>query len=266
MKGMDSAITNLYRIREEASQDTWLHNVYPPFKLILTCLYIALVTSVSGDDIAILCSLALYPLFLFVAGNISFRSCLIRMRLVFPFLCAMGVLNLFFDREVLFHIGNLPVTGGMVSALSLLIKGLFAVLAVYLLVVTTTIEKICTSLVYLHCPQMVVTIFLLIYRYIALLMEETGRMLQAYRLRAPNQKGVRIHAWGSFVGMLLLRTFDRAGQIQESMSLRGFRGEFVSAKRLQASWTDWAYLLVFLGMILVLRLVPIFVVVGAVFV
>ena len=52
-------------------------------------------------------------------------------------------------------------------------------------------------------------------------------MIQAYSLRAPNQKGIHISAWGSFLGQLLLRSMDRAQELYYSMLLRGFRGEFL---------------------------------------
>ena len=54
-------------------------------------------------------------------------------------------------------------------------------------------------------------------------------MTDAYRLRAPGQKGIHISAWGSFLGQLLLRSMDRAEELYSSMTLRGFRGEFYYA-------------------------------------
>ena len=54
-------------------------------------------------------------------------------------------------------------------------------------------------------------------------------MTDAYRLRAPGQKGIHISAWGSFLGQLLLRSMDRAEELYSSMRLRGFQGEFYYA-------------------------------------
>ena len=51
-------------------------------------------------------------------------------------------------------------------------------------------------------------------------------MSQSYHLRAPNQKGINISAWGSFLGQLILRSSDKADALYESMELRGFDGEF----------------------------------------
>ena len=54
-------------------------------------------------------------------------------------------------------------------------------------------------------------------------------MNEAYKLRAPGQKGIHISAWGSFLGQLLLRSMDRAQELYGSMLLRGFQGEFFYA-------------------------------------
>ncbi|MDE6851147.1 MAG: energy-coupling factor transporter transmembrane protein EcfT, partial [Lachnospiraceae bacterium] len=153
-------------------------------------------------------------------------------------------------------------TKGMLDFMSLVVKGVECLLAVYLLVVTTTIEKMCVSLRQIHCPSILVTLFLLIYRYIGLLLEETERMLQAYRLRAPGQAGIAVRAWGSFAGRLLLRTFDRAEQISESMRLRGFQGEYLHWETVRASWSDWVFLCLFAGMMVIFRYFPVFVLVG----
>lgn len=262
MSKIDSVIYQLHSIREETMEDRWMNRVYPLFKLILTCLYIGMLTSVSQRDLDILLSLGIYLIILFVAGDLSLKKCISRVWIALPFVCMIGLWNLFLEREVQFYMGGFVVTTGMLDFMSLLIKGVECLLAVYLLVVTTTIEKICVSLRRVHCPGMLVTLFLLIYRYIGLLLEETEKMLQAYQLRAPGQKGIAIHTWGSFVGRLLLRTFDRAEQVGESMKLRGFQGEFLHWEKMQVSWSDWLFLGLFTGLILVLRYIPVFVLVG----
>ena len=78
-------------------------------------------------------------------------------------------------------------------------------------------------------PSLLVTLLLLTYRYVGVMTEELSVMTDAYRLRAPGQKGLHVSAWGSFLGQLLLRSADRAEELYGSMLLRGFRGEFTYA-------------------------------------
>ena len=147
----------------------------------------------------------------------------------------------------------MPVTAGIVSMLTLMIKGIYSVLASYLLIVTTPIENICHALRLLHIPAVIVTQILLAYRYVSLLLEEAGRMTQAYSLRAPKQKGVHFRVWGSLAGQLLLKSIDRAGEVYESMLLRGYQGEFPYAAKSHCRIRDFVYLAVWCAIFFGLR-------------
>lgn len=262
MSKIEQAVQQLQQIREEASADSWMNRIYPTFKLLLTVFYIGVVTQIPMEKAEILFSMGIYLVFLFVAGGISFPNGLSRLWMALPFVALMGLYPLFVERDVLLYLGSLPVTTGMLQFLTLFLKGFYTVLAVYVFVVTTTVEKTCISLAKCHVPGTIVTIVLLIYRYILLLLEEAERMQQAYRLRAPGQRGIAIGTWGSFAGLLLLRAFERAERISESMRLRGFRGEFTYWEQITISWADWLYFVALCGMIVLLRCVPVFRLVG----
>ena len=158
----------------------------------------------------------------------------------------VGAFNPFFDRQVMFYIGGnggIPVTGGVISMLTLMLKGFYCVLSAYILIATTSIEEICYALRMIRVPKVVVIVILLIYRYFGLMGSEADRIATAYSLRAPSQKGIRYNAWGTLVGQWLLRSMDRAGTVYESMLLRGFKGDFWVKKR-SAQALDFIYPLV----------------------
>lgn len=119
--------------------------------------------------------------------------------------------------------------------------------------IATSIEKICYALRLLHIPAILVTQVLLTYRYVTVLLEEANRMTQAYSLRAPNQKGVHFKVWGTLAGQLLLRSMDRANEVYESMTLRGYRGEFYYTAKEPCKAKDWLYLGVWLALFAVLK-------------
>ena len=91
-------------------------------------------------------------------------------------------------------------------------------------------------------------------------------MTQGYSLRAPGQKGIHFSAWGSFLGQLLLRSMDRAGELYNSMLLRGFKGDFyyVGVPRCRASGV--AYTLLCASAFLCARFVNISGLLGSLFV
>ena len=137
----------------------------------------------------------------------------------------------------------------------LLAKGLFCFLAVWVLIASTGMESVCAALQQLHCPRVLTTTILLIYRYIVLLLQEGIRIATAYALRAPGQKGIQFRAWGSLLGQLLLRSIDRAQLVYESMQLRGFAGSFPPGQKKHGGWLFLAVTVFYCA---VFRAVPVF--------
>jgi cobalt/nickel transport system permease protein len=143
--------------------------------------------------------------------------------------------------------------------ITLMMKGIFCLSASFLLAATTSMDALCAALRKIHVPGTIVTLLLLTYRYISVMLEELSVMTTAYKLRAPGQKGIAMQAWGSLAGQLLLRAMDRAGQLYESMRLRGFQGEFDFCKDRQGRLliTDTAYLCGWGLLLTLIRFIPI---------
>ncbi len=255
MGRISDAITDLHKMDMEAGKEGWLQGVHPLPKLSVTLLFIALTVSFGKYDLSGLLKMGIYLIVLFVIGDLSVRLLLKRMKLVLVFICLMGIANPFFDREAVFSAGAFVVTGGMISAVTLMLKGIFAVSASYLLMVTTSMEDICYALRKLHIPKMFVTILMLVYRYIIVSLKEMERMTDAYMLRAPGQKGISYKAWGTFVGQLLLRSMDRAQTVYDSMRLRGYNGEFYLRCKKHAGGSDYLYVVAWSAVLLCIRMV-----------
>lgn len=256
MSKMNQAVCGIRKLDELAAKDRWVNKLHPLVKLFLTVVYIILVVSFPKYDLAGLAGMAVYPIVVFIIGEISFRDAVYRMRVVLPLVCVVGIFNPVFDRKIILNIGNIAVSGGVISMCTLMGKGIFSVLASYLLMVSTSIEKICYALRLLHVPKLLVTQILLTYRYISLLLSEASRMTQAYALRAPGQRGIHFKAWGSLAGGLLLRSMDRAENVYESMCIRGYCGEFYYGERIKLCGKDVIYLLFWTVIFLVLRFLP----------
>ncbi len=222
MSRLSRAGHDMERLDELAHRDTFLGRIHPLVKQLVTLLYLVLTVSFSSRQLTGVLGMALYPFLVFEISALSFRDALYRLRIVLPLVCAVGIFNPFFDREGVLTILGVTVTGGVLSMLTLMAKGVLTVLSSYLLIATTPVEDICGAFRMLHVPGILVTEILLIFRYISVLLREADRMTQAYMLRAPGQKGVKFSAWGSLLGLMLLRSMDRAGQVAGSMCLRGY--------------------------------------------
>lgn len=262
MSKISSAIYEIHHMDTVAARNQWMNNVHPLVKLVLTIIYISVVVSFPKYDMIGLIGMAVYLIAGFLLAELSVKECLWRIRVILPLVCMVGLANPFFDRTLV-SVGFCHINAGVISMLTLMVKGAFAVMASYLLIATTSVEKICYALRLLHVPKLLVTQILLTYRYISVLLEEVKRITQAYALRAPNQKGVHFKVWGSLTGQLLLRSVDRANEVYESMTLRGYNGEFrYIGENIRMRWQDVVYLAVWLGIIVLFRKVPVIMVLG----
>ena len=136
---------------------------------------------------------------------------------------------------VIFYIGIIPVTTGIISMLTLILKGFF-------------------------------TVIMLIYRYIIVFFKEVERIWTAYQMRAPKQNGVNFKAWGSMIGSLMIRSIDKAQMVYESMELRGFNPETFFVKTQKITKRDALYLIIGMVLLVTIRWIPIFDLVGNLFV
>ncbi len=224
-KAMEAS-RELKAMDELATLKSPIHSFCPLSKLLTTIFYIVVVMSFHKYDIVGLLVLILFPLIVYSISTIPASTCFKKLRLVLPLVILVGLFNPFFDRIVLFHIGSFAVTGGMVSMVTLMMKGVFSLMASFILIATTPIEEICSAMRKLFVPRILVVLILLTYRYIGIMLDEVAIMYDSYMLRAPRQNGIHVSAWGSFLGQLILRSMDKATSLYESMNLRGFKGEY----------------------------------------
>ncbi len=223
--------------------------VHPISWLLVTIVYIIAVVSFSKYNIIGLAGMVLYILIQCIWYEISVTGMIKRIWPVFLFTVLLGIANPFFDRTV---------SAGVLSMATLVLKGIFCVAASYILVVQTGIRQICYALHIMRLPKEIVTVLLLMHRYLIVLLKELERMQLAYKLRAPGHRGLHFRTWGSFVGLLLLRSMDRAGEVYESMKLRGFNGTFQMFSGKYSHIGSIVYLIVWGAAILTMRLFPIF--------
>ena len=269
MSKFNDAISEIENMSQMAQKDQWVNNMHPLVKLFLTILYIVLVVSFNRYNLSGVFAMIVYPIFAFIICDLSWKEAFYRLRVVLPLVCIIGLFNPLFDTAIITYIpgpgGPIAVSAGVMSMITIIVKGVFTVLASYILIATTTIEKICYALRLIHVPKILVTEIMLIYRYITVLLGEAKRITQAYSLRAPGQKGVHYKVWGSLVGQFLIRSMDKADIVYESMCLRGYNGEFSFVEKSSITGTDIIYLCVWTAIFIGFRVFPIISIVGGLF-
>ncbi|MCR4606895.1 MAG: cobalt ECF transporter T component CbiQ [Oscillospiraceae bacterium] len=266
MNKMEKALGELGAMDELASQDSPVHRLNAAAKLLSTIAYIITVMSFGKYQLSGLIPMLLWPVLLFQISGIRVSTCFYKLRIVLPLVMAVGLFNPIFDRHILLRIGGLAVSGGVVSMITLMLKGVLCLMMSFLLVATTPFDTICAAMRQMHVPKTLVTLLLLTYRYVGVMTEELAIMTDAYHLRAPGQKGIHVSAWGSFLGQLLLRSMDRAQELYSSMLLRGYHQHFHYAPVRPFRTRDALYLMLSVGLFIALRLVDAAQLLGHVFV
>ena len=108
-----------------AAQESVVHSLHPLSKLLVTFIYIAVVVSFPKYDLSGLTAMVLYPVLMFQLADIPVRQCFYKLRVVMPLVCAVGIVNPFLDHTPVMQLGSLTVTGGVLSMITLMMKGIF---------------------------------------------------------------------------------------------------------------------------------------------
>lgn len=249
----ESSWLDLRCLEALSSQTAFLQQLHPTTKLLTTLLFLLILASFNKYEFSALLPLCLYPIGLCTLGGIPPAIIAKRLLIAAPVVLMLGLFNPFFDQAIYILPGGFAISKGWVSFGVIACKLLFSVSASLLLIATTGLQPLCASLRTLGCPKALVVQLLFLYRYLHLLLEESSRILQAYRMRSFQGNAIAMHAWGSLLGQWLLRSMERAERIYQAMRCRGFSGEMPG--NLLPSWRsrDTGYFLAWSAFFLLCR-------------
>ena len=238
MKDIDVALHNIKIMDEISEQASYIHSINSIAKIIVTIAYIIKVLSLKSfilRDIAICIA---YPLLIFILGRVPILFIL--RKTVIAVLLSLGIVlgNLFMDLSF----------NQLIFSILLTFKCFLSVIAGLLLIATTGINDITSGLKRLKVPSLFVTQIMLLYRYIALMLEEGHRIVSAYKLRSGDNKGIKMKDFQGILGAMLLRSIDRGENVYEAMKLRGFNGKYYSGNKQDFNLIDLMYMLIALNL------------------
>ena len=157
-------------------------------------------------------------------GAMRYGQLFRRSLVVLPFVALIGLFNVFYERTPVFRIGTVSITEGWIGFASILLRGLLSVQALLLLIRSTGYYRLCRSMQRMGMPSLFAAQLLFVFRYLRVLVEEAIRMKQARDARGYGRSSYPLPMWGTFVGQLMIRTFDRAELVYRAMLARGFTG------------------------------------------
>jgi cobalt/nickel transport system permease protein len=131
---------------------------------------------------------------------------------------------------------------GLTRAAHLLARFVVCAWATLLLLATTRFQDVLQGLTRLRVPRALVVQLAFMYRYLWVLIDEVMRMRRA---RAARDGGlgpwrVRFQSGAGVVGVLFMRTYERAERIYWAMAARGFDGTVHAPVSSHLHAKDWA--------------------------
>jgi cobalt/nickel transport system permease protein len=231
-------------VEEEFSEGTsFMHGLDPRVKVVVTLLFsllIAVSNNFSGLAIAFFLSL-----FLVAAARLSILRVGKRLLLANGLIAFLWVfLPLTYNGEASLALGPLSLSReGVICALRITLKCNTIILVMMATLSTTSIFDLGHAMRELHVPGKIVHLFLFTYRYIHVIFQEYLRLTNAMKVRGfvPRSDMHTYRSYAYLVGMLLVRSYDRAERIHEAMLLRGFNGRYYSLNRFSIGRGDILY-------------------------
>ena len=132
-------------------------------------------------------------------------------------------------------------TTGLYAAWGIIAKGTVGVAISLTLAATTNIRELPGGLSRLRVPAMVVTIVVLMLRYVDVIADEAARMRLARISRGDDPRTIRqIGATARGVGSLFLRSYERGERVHLAMLSRGFTGVITEFGTEPATRRQWS--------------------------
>ena len=238
---------------EESFSDghSLIHGLDPRVKMIVAGVFSIIVAT--ADRFIPLIIAALLALIFVSLGKLPFKKVCSRLLVVNGLILLLWLFLPFtMEGEPLWAFGPLIVTKeGIIYSALITIKSNSIILTIMALVATMPVLTIGRALGYLHLPDKMVHLFYFTYRYIHAIQREYRRQINAIKIRGfiPRTDMHTYRTYAYLIGMLLIKSHDRAERVRAAMLCRGFRGVFYDLSEFSFKASD--------GVIMVLMLLAV---------
>ena len=239
-------------IEELSNGDSFIKRLDPRIKIVVVFLF-SVVTAVSSRLPVLMWALSL-SLLIVLTAKVSARELIRRLIPVNMLILFLWLfLPITFAGQPLFYLGPLPVTQeGVMYATQISVKSNAIMLMLIALVASTPIFTMGHAMHELKIPNKIVHLFFFTYRYIHVMHREYDRLANSMKIRGFRPK-TNLHTYKTFaymVGMLLVRSFDRAQRVHNAMLCRGFKGNLYSLSKFSLKRKDIVSLIFMLTVII----------------
>ena len=239
---------------ETSHNDSILMHLDPRLKIVVV-FFFSIIVAILNRIPVLLCAWILGILMVVIA-KVPLKELIKRLT---PVNLLIGFLWLFlpftFPGKPIIYLGTLPVTHeGVLYATKITIKSNAIMLMMIGLVATTSIFTLGHAMHELRVPKKIVHLFFFTYRYIHVMQREYNRLINSIKIRGFKAK-TNLHTYRTLaymIGMILVRSFDRAQRVHNAMLCRGFKGSLYSLKTFSIKKRDIVSLILATAVIIVL--------------
>lgn len=241
-------------IEELAAGDSLIQRLDPRVKIVVVFLF-SVAVAVSNRFVVLMLALGL-GVCIVLAARLPIKKLVRRLVPVNMFIILLWFFLPFtFEGEPLFSVGPLVGTHeGVLYAARISIKSNAIMVMLIALVASTSILTLGHAMHELRVPKKIVHLFFFTYRYIYVIHREYLRLVSAMKVRG-FRPGTNVHTYKTLaylVGMLLVRSSDRAERVHNAMLCRGFSGNLYSLSEFSLKTRDMISLILMLALILAL--------------
>jgi cobalt/nickel transport system permease protein len=220
--------------------DSVIHRLDPRVKTLVAMVFSVVVAT--SDRILALVPAVLIALALIFLAGLPKKRVFTRLLLVNGLILLLWFFLPFtFEGRPLITIGPLVATReGITHAILITLKSNTIVLSLMALIATMSIFTLGRALRHLRVPAKIVHLFFFAYRYVHVVGVEYQRLTRTVKVRG-FQPGTNMNTYRTYaylVGMLLVKSHDRAERIRAAMLCRGFSGRFHGLRQFDFKSSD----------------------------
>lgn len=228
--------------------DSIVHNLDPRAKIIVACAF-SVVVALCDRFWAVVPAIAL-ALLLIALSRLPFAAVFSRLLVVNGLILFLWLFLPFtVSGSPLLIIGPLTATKEGITYVSLItLKANAIIIALLALLATISIFNLGRAMRRLYIPSKLVHLFLLTYRYIHVIHTEYQRLMKATKIRGFRPK-TNLHTYRTYaylLGMLLVRSHERAQRVRAAMLCRGFNERFYDLSEFTWKRSDVALMVIML--------------------
>ena len=229
-----------------------IHRLDPRTKIISSFFFVIMVVLTASGEYAVFGLFFMLISSILIASGVPLGYVFRHSLVVIPFAAVVGLSLLFVKNgEVIssLSIGPLLLSisrEGLQLFLSVVFKSWLSVLSMLALVSTTRFPALLKGFEWFRAPSLILMIISFMYRYIFLLTDELMRIKAARESRGqPNGLLENFNTAGCMIGLLFVRSYERAERTYLAMCSRGFDGQIRTIHNFTAGMHDVAFVLLF---------------------